>query len=322
MSELDISKVEETYEKLALYVKKTPVLIWDGPLKDRLLGDRTVYLKLEFTQHSGSFKPRGAFSVMLGNLEQVQNDGVIAVSRGNHACAVSYAAKMLGASAKVVVPHDASTRRIGKCKSFGAEVILASDVREAFAIGERIQREEGRLLVHPYEGELVALGTACVGKELIEQVPHLEEVYVACGGGGLLAGVSAYIKQKVPLCRIVGVEPQGADSMTRSLEQGHPVSIDKIETIADSLGTLGSLEFSFGLCQKYGDGMVVVSDREIVQSMQYLYEDLTFVLEPAGAAALSGVIKDLPKGKEIGVILCGANIELSEYETLFETYLG
>ena len=316
MSNLDVQKIEWAYRKLRPWVRRTPVLAWDGRYKDRLLGNRDVHLKMEFLQHSGSFKTRGAFNVMLGNRQQVLEKGVVAVSRGNHACAVSYAAKELGAKAKVVIPKDASARRIDKCRQFGAEVVLTEDVEEAFALGEKIHREEGCLLVHPFEGELIALGTAGIGKEFLQQVPDLEEIYVACGGGGLLGGISAYVKQVSPWCKVIGVEPEGAAVMTKSLRSKRPVALDKIDTIADSLAPPRGLPFSFGLCQKYVDEIVVISDREMVATLNDIYQDLTLVFEPAGVAALTGAVKHASSAECIGIILCGVNIALSDYESL------
>ena len=322
MSELELKKIEQTYQKLRGHVRETPVLLWDGLLQRKILGASAVYLKLEFLQHSGSFKVRGAFSSMLEHLEQVRRVGVVAVSRGNHACAVSYGARELGGAAKVIIPRDVSQRRIIKSRIFGAEVIFVEDVLEAFAVAKEVEKKEGRLLVHPYDGEPVALGTACVGKEFTRQVPQLEEIYVACGGGGLLSGVSAWVKQVMPQCKVFGVEPEGAAAMTRSLKQGKLVALDSAVTIADSLGTPHCGQLCFELCQKYVDDMVVVSDLEIITAMKYLYQDMTLVFEPAGVAALAGAIKRGSGAKHIGVILCGANIELSEYQDLLRDKLG
>ena len=314
--ELDVKKAQQTYENLRPLVRETPVLKWDGPLKERFFQDREVTFKLEFLQHSGSFKVRGAFSVMLGNLQQVKAKGVVAVSRGNHACAVSYAGMQLGASVKVILPKGVSARRVAKCENYGAEVIFTKDVNEAFALSEEIQDEEGRLLVHPYEGELTALGTAGIGKEFLQQAPELQAIYVACGGGGLLGGMAAYIKQVASHCKIFGVEPEMSDAISQSLAYGEAMPSSKIETIADSLATPLALPYSFGLCQKYVDDLLLVSEQEIAQSVNDLYEDLTLVLEPAGAAALSGALKHDSKVQKIGILLCGANIELAEYQKL------
>ena len=318
MSVLDYQKIKQTYERLRPLVRETPVMEWDGPIKRNLFGHRRVYLKMEFLQHSGSFKIRGALSVMLGHLDRIRQKGAIAVSRGNHACAVAYGAKELGGTAKVVVPKDASAKRIDKCRDLGAEILLADGIDEAFALGEKIQKEEERLFVHPYEGELTALGTASLGLELLRQAPLLEEgdIYVACGGGGLLAGLSSYLKQTAPHCRIVGVEPEGAATITESLKASRPISLDKMDTVADSLAAPDALPFSFGLCEKFVDQMVTVSDAQILKAVEALHRDLTLVLEPAGATALAGAIRYPAVNRPMGIILCGANIELEEYQKL------
>ncbi|MCY4644957.1 MAG: pyridoxal-phosphate dependent enzyme [Bacteriovoracales bacterium] len=322
MSALALQAIKRTYQKLRPLVRETPTIEWDGPVKRDLFGHRRVYIKMEFLQHSGSFKIRGAFSVMLGHLDQVRQKGVIAVSRGNHACAVSFAAKELGAKAKVVIPKSASAKRIEKAKSLGARIFLTSDVDEAFALGKKIQKEEGCLFVHPYEGELTALGTASLGLEFLDQAPPIGEgdVYVACGGGGLLAGVSAYLKQKAPGCRIIGVEPEGAPTLSESLREGKTLSLKKMETIADSLAAPDALPFSFGLCREFVDEMMTVSDLQIVKAMEAIFEDLTLVLEPAGVTALAGAMKTCSEKRPLGIILCGSNIELGEYHKLQKAF--
>ena len=314
--DLDQKKIDQRANKIAPFLRATPVMEWDGPVKKKFFPGQDIFLKLEFLQHSGSFKARGAFSVILGNQAQAKQKGVLAVSRGNHACAVSYAARELGIHAKVVIPRDASVRRIEKCKSYGAEIVFSDSVKDAFVKGEAICRDEGRLLIHPYEGEGTALGTASLGREFLTQVPDLQVVYVACGGGGLLAGVSATIKQVAPKCQVIGVEPQGAASMKEALQTGEVVSLSQVETIADSLAAPGTLPYSQGLCQKYVDDVVTVSDGEILASLEDIRSDLTIVMEPSGAAALAGAIKHNSPLQKQGVILCGANIELEEYRQL------
>lgn len=320
---LNIENVHETYESLKGFARETALLNWQGPLKNKWFGENLVYLKLEFLQHSGSFKARGAFSTILRNFNQAKKKGVVAVSRGNHGCAVAYAAQSQGISAKIVVPKDVHARRLERCRQFGAEVFLTQDVEESFKLASEIKEKEGRFLVHPFEGESIALATAGIAKEFFSQVERegdsLDEIYVACGGGGLLAGVSFYSKHTNPSCRVLGVEPTGARSITESLKAGHPIGLDQCESIADSLAAPRTEPYSFSLYQKYTDDIILVDDAQIIEFTKLLYEDLSLVLEPAGVAALAGAAQRKQKRnsrQSIGIILCGANIGLGDYQSL------
>ena len=322
MSDLDIKDIDQNYERLRCLVRETAILNWQGSLKEQYFGDESVYLKLEFLQHSGSFKVRGAFSAIYRNLERAKKNGVVAVSRGNHGCAVAYAASFQGISSKIVVPRDVNKRRLTRCRNFGSEVVFAQDVAECFSLANEIQEKEGRFFIHPFEGESIALGTAGVAKEFHDQVAReggqLEEIYVACGGGGLLAGVSAYSKQMVPHCAVFGVEPTGASAMAESLKRGQPTKMAHCRSIADSLVTPSIESYSFGLCQKYADDIILVDDEEILETTKLLYNDLSLVLEPSGVAALTGAVKRSGRSKKsLGIVLCGANIDLDHDRSFF-----
>src|SRR6185503_21289321 len=192
--------------------------------------------KEELFQRTGSFKVRGALAVMQDLAPEALARGVTAVSAGNHAMAVAYAAAALRTSAKVVMPRSANAFRVQGCRELGATVELVDDVHKAFARVREIEQAEGRTFVHPFEGPRTALGTATLGLELATQAPDLDAVIVPIGGGGLCAGVATAIKLALPRCQVFGVEPEGADSMHRSLAAGKPQSIEAVRTIADSLG--------------------------------------------------------------------------------------
>lgn len=308
-------------KKLGDRVRRTPVWQWQSDVSQELLGAGTnIFLKLELFQYAGSFKPRGALMNMLDLSEEQLRNGVCAVSAGNHAIAVAYAAKSLDTSAKVVMPKTANRFRVDKCRAQGAEVELVDDVHIAFKRVKEIEEQEKRTFIHPFEGPETALGTATVGYELYEQVPDLDIVIVPVGGGGLCAGISAAVKQLNSECRVFGVEPEGADSMSRSLAAGEPVEIDKVNTIADSLGAPHAAPYSFGLCRRFVDGVVKVDDLQLVNMMRMMFEEQKLAVEPAGASALaaaSGPLLDEIKGKNIGIIVCGSNIDaLSFYRLL------
>lgn len=308
-----LQEIQEARRQLDRYIVETPVWHWREPELHELVGEETqVFAKLELFQRTGTFKPRGALTVMLGLDQPTLARGVTAVSAGNHAIAVAYAARILGATAKVVMPKTANAYRVAKCRSLGAEVILVDDVAQAFSRAEQIQAEEGRYFVHPFEGFHTVLGQATVGLELCNQVADLDAVIIPIGGGGLCAGMASAVKQMQPRCRVYGVEPEGADTMHRSFAAGAPASIDRVRTIADSLGAPHAAPYSFSLCQRFVDDLVLVSDDQLRRAMGLLYRSLKLAVEPAGAAttaALCGPLAQRVRGQRVAVVLCGANID-------------
>lgn len=304
--------------RLGERVVQTPVWRWRGDEIERAAGMQPV-LKLELFQHAGSFKPRGALCVMLDLSPEALARGVTAVSAGNHAMAVGYAARVLKTTAKVVMPRSANPARVEGCRAYGAEVVLVDDVHQAFAKVKEIEATEGRSFVHPFEGPLTALGTATLGLELCEQVPELDAVIIPIGGGGLCAGVAAAVKQLSPRTQVFGVEPEGADSMHRSFRSGKPESIEKVGTIADSLGAPYALPYSFALCRRFVDELVLVNDDQLRASMRLMFRGAKLAVEPAGAAAtaaLCGPLREKLRGKNVAVIVCGANLDAKSFAKL------
>jgi threonine dehydratase len=317
MDEPTVERIRAARARLADRIVTTPLWQWRGDAVAQAAGARTqVLLKLELFQHSGSFKPRGALCSMLDLAPATLARGVTAVSAGNHAMAVGYAARALGTTAKVVMPRNANPARVQGSRDYGAEVELVDDVHVAFARVREIEEVEGRTFIHPFEGPLVALGTGTLGLELIEQAGSLDAVVIPIGGGGLCAGVAAAIKQVSPACAVYGVEPEGADSMHRSFASGKPEAIDKVRTIADSLGAPHAAPYSFALCRKYVDALVKVDDDQLRAAMGLLFRSAKLAVEPAGAAAtaaLCGPLREKLDGKRVGVIVCGANIDAQTF---------
>ncbi len=297
--------------RLADLIVQTPIWRWRGDEIERAAGTQPL-LKLELFQHAGSFKPRGALTVMLNLSPEALARGVTAVSAGNHAMAVGYAARALHTSAKVVMPKNANPARVEGSRAYGAEVVLVDDVHQAFARVKEIEAQEGRTFVHPFEGPLTALGTATLGLELCEQAPDLDAVIVPIGGGGLCAGVAAAVKQLLPRAQVFGVEPEGADSMHRSFRE-------KVRTIADSLGAPYAAPYNFELCRRFVDELVLVSDDQLRAAMRLIFRGAKLAVEPAGAAAtaaLCGPLRGRLQGKNVGVIVCGANIDAPGFARL------
>lgn len=315
----DPALIEATADALSPYIRQTPVWLWDDETTDRLFPSGTrLVLKLELFQHAGSFKARGALAVMLALDAEALRRGVTAVSAGNHAIAVAWAARSLKTTAKVVMPRTADPYRAERCRSLGAVVELADDVHAAFARAQLIERDEGRTFVHPFEGPRTALGTATLGRELLLQAPDLDAVIVPIGGGGLAAGVATAIKLWRPECLVFGVEPTGNDTMLRSIRAGHPVQAPEggYRTIADSLSPPYTLPYSFELCRRSLDDVVLVDDDQLCRALALLFHGAKLAVEPAGAAstaALLGPLRETLGGRKVGLIVCGTNIAPERY---------
>jgi len=320
-SAVALEAVRDCRARLGETVQKTPIHRWRGPGKDAHLGaDLEIVLKLELFQFTGSFKPRGAINVVQSLDAEALARGIAAVSAGNHAIAAAYAAKVAGTHAKVVMKRGASPVRIARAQGFGAEIVFVDDFHEAFALLDEIVEQEGRTLVHPFEGPLTAQGTGTLALEFSDQAGELDSLIVAIGGGGLCAGVSAVMKQLQPGCRIYGVEPEGAANMHLSFAAGAPAKLQSLDTIADSLAPPYSLPYSFALCRANVDELVLVDDEGMRRAMGLMFDELKLAVEPAGAAAVAALMGPL-HGKlsgRVGVIVCGANIEA---KTWFEQVL-
>lgn len=317
-----LSAFVEARARLQDAIRHTPSWRWDDPrVAAWLPGGAEPWFKLELFQHTGSFKARAALlhARSLGPGERER--GLVAVSAGNHGLAVAWAARALGTTAKIVMPRSADPIRVQGCAALGAVVVLADDVHAAFAESRRIEHDEGRSFVHPFEGPTVALATGGIALELLHDVPALDAVVVPIGGGGLAAGIAAVVKAQRPDCAVYGVEPEGADSMTRSLAAGAPRGIDRVRTIADSLGAPHAEPYSFGLCQRFLDDVVRVDDEALCRALALLFTSAKLAVEPAGAAAVAGMIGPLRErlaGRRVGLVVCGANIGA----TVFADLLG
>jgi threonine dehydratase len=313
-----LKEIRSAAQTLAPHILHTAVVPWVGKVIERMLDpDTQVFAKLELMQFAGSFKARAALLRVMELTAEQRARGVVAASAGNHAIAVSYAAEKMGVPATVVMPESVSSIRIAKCKIRNAEVLLTGSMREALAEAERIAQVEGKILIHPFEGETTVLGTATLGLEFYEEVvPPLDAVIVSVGGGGLAAGVSSAIKQLDPCCKIYGVEPEGAASMTASLAAGTPSVLPSVQSIADSLAVPYTKPYSFSLCQQYLDEVVTVSDYQMCEALAFLFYELKLAVEPGCAAvcaALFGPLRERLLGKRVGLILCGSSIDAATF---------
>ncbi len=271
-----------------------------------------IWGKLEFLQRTGTFKARGALANLHALSREQLDRGITAVSAGNHAIAAAFAAQALGSTAKVVMIGSANPYRVRACRSYGAEVVLVDDVHEAFDVAKSIEEQEGRFFVHPFEGPEVVRGTGTVGLEICDQLDDFDALIVPIGGGGLMAGIASVVRQLRPSAEIIGVEPRGANTMQLSLAAGEPRGIDRVRTIADSLGAPYALPYSFELCRANVDRVVVVDDVELRKAMGFLFQRMKFAVEPACAAStatLLGPLRGEFEGKRVVLVFCGSNID-------------
>jgi threonine dehydratase len=307
----NIEEIRALRDRLTEQALRTPVV--RCPAIESELGDDTeVFAKLEFLQRTGTFKARGALATLYALTNKELEKGVTAVSAGNHAIATAFAAQAVGTTAKVVMIHTANPSRVAACESYGAEVVMADDVHQAFKVAQKIRDEEGRYFVHPFEGRSVALGTGTVGLEICEQIEKIDALIIPVGGGGLVGGISNAVKQLCPDVEIIGVEPEGADSMHRSFASGEPESIAKVTTIADSLGAPFAMPYSFELTRRNVDRLAMIDDQQIRNTMGFLFQSMNIVVEPACAAttaALLGPLRDSLQGKRVVLLMCGSNID-------------
>jgi threonine dehydratase len=320
---LTLDEIVAARRQLGSRVITTPVHEWEGSKLTELLGaDTRVFLKLELLQRTGTFKARGALLNLLGMTPDELARGVTAVSAGNHAVAVAYAAQELGSHARLVMIKTANALRVELCRNFGATIEFAETAHAAFERAGEIEKTEGRTLIHPFEGLRTVLGTATVGLEFCEQVQPLDAVIVPIGGGGLCAGVASAVKLLWPQCAVYGVEPVGADSMHRSFKAGKPQAIERVATIADSLGAPYAMPISFELCRRNVAELVLVSDDQLRDAMRLMLREAKLAVEPAGAAAMAalvGPLREKLRGRRVGLIVCGSNIDAVTYANLIQT---
>jgi len=284
------------------------------------LSERTgarVVLKLELFQKTGSFKVRGVVNTLRQLSADERARGVISLSAGNHAQAVAWGATRLGIRSTIVMPATAVRSKVEATRGYGGEVVQTAD--DLLATALQLQRERGLTLVHPFDDERVIAGQGTVGLEIVADVPDVDVVLVACGGGGLISGVAAAVKALRPGARIVGIEPEGADVMTRSLAAGSPQRLTTIDTVADGLAAPFAGVRNLAHCQALVDDWFVVPDREIVDAMRILMERCKVVPEAAGAAALVPLLTGrltLGTGATVVPIVCGGNVDLQRLKGL------
>lgn len=309
-----LDAIREAQGAIASHVHLTPVA--GSTYLSSRAGARVV-LKLELFQKTGSFKVRGVINTLRQLSPEERSRGVISLSAGNHAQALAWGAAQFGIHATIVMPATAVPSKVAATRGYGGEVIQTSG--DLLATALELQRERGLTLVHPFDDARVIAGQGTVGLEILSQVPDVGVVIVACGGGGLISGVSAAIKQVRPTVRVIGVEPAGGDVMTRSLAAGSPQRLATLNTIADGLAAPFAGTRNLAHCQAFVDEWFVVPDEEIVEAMKVLMERCKLLPEAAGAAALVPLLTDrlrLSPDATVVPIICGGNVDLDRLKAL------
>jgi len=286
------------------------VTLGAGTLAD---GQPRLFLKTEHLQVTGSFKPRGATNRILRLSPDEGRAGLITLSAGNHAQAVAYAAASAGVSVTVVMPAGASRAKVDAATAYGATVILHGEhVGDTFARMEELRDQHGLVFIHPFDDPDIIAGQGTVGLEIVEDLPAVDVIVVAVGGGGLISGISAAAAQLRPGVRVIGVEPATSDALSRGIAAGKPVALQPV-SIADGLGAPFAGRWTIDLAHRYVDSIVLVDEATIAGGMRFALERMKQLLEPAGAAALGAVLNGrvpLRDGDTVCVVGSGGNVDL------------
>ncbi len=316
--DLALGVIEAARERIAPYVRHTPLL--PPPM---LRGDLPggLRLKLENMQVSGSFKARGVFNNLLQLGPRERERGVITASGGNHGLALAYGAWRLGLPATIYLPERASADREARIAAWGARVVRHGAAwDDANAQAQAHATAEELIYIHPFDAERTLEGQGTLGLELLDDAPEMDCVLIAIGGGGLIAGMAAAIKQRRPGVRIVGVEPVGAPSMLRSIEASRLAPLSEVRTIADTLAPRAVSERTLALTQRYVDEIVLVDDAQMVAAMRWLWTECNQLVEPAGAAVLAALFAGavaLEQHLCPVALICGGN---AAAESVFAAY--
>jgi threonine dehydratase len=306
---LTAADVADARERIASLVHRTPTL--RSTSLGELLGGIELHLKAELFQRTGSFKPRGVANKLLSLSDEEKARGLVAISRGNHAQALAYAATAIGTHATVVMAADAVPSKILATRAYGGEVVLTDG--DIWELCQRLMEERQLTLVHPYDDEAIMAGQGTVGLELLEDLPDVETVIVPIGGGGLIAGIAVAVKEALPRARLIGVEAEASDAMTQALAAGSPVEIGNRKTVADGINTPHAGERCLEIVQRYVDEVVTVSEDEILAGLRLLIERSKLAAEPAAATPVAALLAGRVRtrtGERVACVVSGGNLDL------------
>jgi threonine dehydratase len=308
---MNVAAIDEARKRIAPFIKRTP-LEHSDTLSEYL--GANVYVKLELFQKTGSFKVRGAFNKLLSLSEEERRRGVVAISGGNHAQAVAYACKVLGVDALVLMPESTPRNYVAATRQYGATVDLQPSIKAAFAEVNRYEAA-GRIVIHPFDDPLVIAGQGTLGLEIMQDLPEASDVFISIGGGGFAGGVAMAIKSVKPTVRLFGLETMGADAMSQALRAGHPVELAAITSIAKTLGAPSVSTQTLALAREYLEEVIVVSDKEAMEALQFILERLKILTEPAASCTLAGALRmknTFTKNSNVVLIFCGGNLSVED----------
>ena len=307
--------IEAAHRRISPHAHRTPVLT-SGTV-DALSG-ASVFFKCENLQRMGAFKFRGAYNALSQLGAEDKRRGVVAYSSGNHAQAVALAGRLLQVPVVIVMPEEAPKVKLEATRGYGAELVLYGKNDDREKLANRISSERGLTLIPPFDHPHIVAGQGTAAKELIEDAGPLELLLVPCGGGGLLSGCAVAAKHLNPGCRVIGVEPAAGDDATRSFKTRTLQTVKDPDTIADGARTSSLGKITYPLVMRYVDDMLTVTDVELLKSMFFLWERMKIVVEPTGALAACALLeKKLDvKGKRVGVLLSGGNVDVKTISAL------
>jgi threonine dehydratase len=310
---VSLAEIEAAAARIRPVARVTPLLEVPYPG-----GSGRLFLKCENLQPMGAFKIRGAYNMVAQLSPEERRRGVITYSSGNHGQAVALAARELGAPAVIVMPTTAPKVKVDGARAYGAEVTFAGTTSlDRKARAEQIAAERNLVIVPPFDHPMIIAGQGTTGLEILEQCPDVATVLVEVGGGGLSSGVSAAIKQRAPHVRVVGVEPEGAPKMSRSLEAGRPVTLEHVGSIADGLLTVRPGELTFEHVRAFVDEVVTVPDEAMIRAIKWLYLNARLVVEPSGAVTTAALMLGLggvdPSRGPVVAIVSGGNVEPAKF---------
>ena len=299
------------------YIHKTPIVSSSSLNK---IYNSNIFFKLELFQKTGSFKTRGAINKLLKLSDLEKDKGVITISAGNHAQAISWACSQFNIKSKIVMPFDASPSKVEATKSYGGEVILTKN--NMMDECNDIKEKEGLTFVHPFDDIDIILGQGTIGVEIIEKLNNIDYAFISIGGGGLISGIACVLKSINPKIKIIGIEPINSNVMTKSISSNKPETFDTNinKTIADGLAAPFAGNLTFEFVKKYVDEIINVSENEMIESMRVIIERLKVIPEAAASACFVPILKNkisVKKNTNSIIVLCGGNIDLDKLKKLF-----